>query len=135
MDRETRWLLHVPILVILAFAGWIVSMVHTPVEAQGQGTTAVHDAYAFESIPVSTAAVRISASLVAPTGQGNARQAYCTVLANSINVRYDGTDPTNSVGHTYAAGTNFTLWGANNIRRLRAIRVSADATLQCTLLR
>jgi hypothetical protein len=126
-------------IVWLSFAvvvGIIAIAMLPPAEAQsGLSTTAVYDAYDHDSVAVSTVAVAITASKVLPTGGIGARQATCVVETNAMRIRYDGTDPTTSVGLLYSAGTAFAVYGSNNIRRLRAIRVSADGTLQCQLAR
>jgi hypothetical protein len=95
-------------------------------------------AYGYESISVSTAAIGPTALTVHPDRDQNPRpafEAFCTVETNSIRYRIDGTDPTASEGHVVAAGGTFTVTGTNNVKRLKMIRVSADAVVKITYFR
>lgn len=131
---------------VLMWAGWpllitivtLLGALQIPVEpsqAQGQSVDAVYDAYDFDNVTVGSTAVGLTASKVLPSGEIAARQATCVVETNSIRIRYDGTNPTASVGLLYTSGQSFAIYGANNIRRLRAIRVTSDGALQCQLAR
>lgn len=116
-----------------------------PVGAQ-HAFTEGQEAFAFESITVSTTAIGFTAATVVPSKAPSARAAFCTLEAGSaasIRYRFDGTDPTSSIGHYALAavvGTadeqTFSLQGINNLLRFRAIRQGAtDVTLRCTYLR
>ena len=86
----------------------------------------------FESLTVSTAAVgfAITAAQIAAGGFNVAR---IDVDTTAIKFRWDGGDPTSSVGHSAAAGTSFLLHGAQRIAAFRAIRNGgSDATLRVT---
>ncbi len=61
-----------------------------------------------------------------------AQLAFITVEAQSVRVRFDGTAPTASVGHLFAAGDTITLCDQVEIANFHAIAVSADATLHVT---
>jgi len=102
-----------------------------------------YDAFAFETITVSSAAIGFTAATIRPSGQVAARYAFCTLAADNIRYRYDGSDPTATVGHylipsTTAPMAEFTLFGYNNISKFRAILdtgAGGDATLSCTYSR
>lgn len=98
------------------------------------------DAIAFESITVSTTAIGPTAATI-KVEQGvypgnvvsrSAETAFFTNESNAIRYRMDGTDPTASIGHAMASGDTLTVEGYDNIRRLRFIRQSADATIRAT---
>lgn len=95
------------------------------------------DAYAFETITVSTTAVGFTAATINPaTAVPAAKSAFCSVETNALRYREDGTNPTSSVGHPKAAATEFAVTGINNLIHFRAIRSGgADATLSCTYFR
>lgn len=91
----------------------------------------------FDTQTISTTALGITAAklLIYQTGGFNKRpvKAFLTVETNSIRVRWDGTDPTASVGHLLTAGSSITLIGEGNVSKLKMIRSSADATVMITL--
>jgi hypothetical protein len=56
------------------------------------------------------------------------------VQAQGVTVRFDGVDPTASVGHLYAAGTR-EVWSAQRWNAARFVRTGAsDATVFATSL-
>lgn len=85
-----------------------------------------------ETKTVSTSSVgfAITAAQIAAGGFNVAR---VDVDTTAIKYRWDGGDPTTSVGHNAAAGTSFLLHGAQRIAAFRAIRNGgADAVLNVT---
>lgn len=108
-------------------------------QVYAQGMNAV----AFETITVSTTAIGITSTLATETPTVNApldikrgvRAALFSVETNNIRVRFDGTDPTASVGHLVTAGDFLWVEGHDALLRLRMIRASADAAVSVTLFR
>lgn len=96
-------------------------------------------AFAYESITVSTSAVGLTASKIVPTS-GPLRPAFEAFLTleptNGIRYRLDGTDPTDTEGHPLAGGGTVTITGTNNLKNFRMIRSGgADATVKVTYFR
>lgn len=91
----------------------------------------------FETLTVSTVVLPITAAKVKINETGGrykrAVKIFLTVETNSIRVRWDGTDPTASVGHLLTAGSSLTIIGDQNCSRFRMIRASADATTMMTI--
>ena len=97
-------------------------------------------AYAYEAITVSTTAIGITATVVDPgeatnASEGPAGTAFLTVETNSIRFTLDGTTPEAAVGHLLAAGDSLIIRGLQNIRNLRMIRATADASVKVTVFR
>lgn len=90
----------------------------------------LRDAFDHEVITVSAVAIGLTAGKLAPA---EAALISCT----GAGVRYwlDGATPTASEGHALAAGETILVHGQNNLRGLRFIRETADATLAVTYLR
>lgn len=92
---------------------------------------------AFETITVSSTAIGLTSSLlVVPELNGLKKRAvrvFFTVESNSIRLRFDGSDPTASVGHLLIDGDHYTIEGEQNLEKLRFIRVGSDATVQATI--
>jgi hypothetical protein len=90
----------------------------------------------FEKLTISTTALGGTSSklLINQAGGVHKRavKAFVTVETNSIRVRTDGVDPTSTDGHLFASGSSFTISGEDDVRRMRMIRQSADATVQIT---
>ncbi len=55
-----------------------------------------------------------------------------TVDTDSIRFTIDSTAPTSAVGHMMPASSTFEIWGLENLNKFRAIRVTANATLNVT---
>lgn len=94
--------------------------------------------YAFETLTVGAAAMGITSTLVdrpsTTNGQSRtAEYALLTVETNSIRYRTDGTAPTAAVGHLLVAGDVLVLDNLDDIRRFKAIQVSAGASVQVSL--
>ena len=66
-----------------------------------------------------------------------ARKATLSVIANTVMVTWDGTDPTITLGHSLlAAGQGWqVVEGNGNIIRLKFIRLSGDGVVTITLER
>ena len=91
----------------------------------------------FESITVSTTAIGPTASklLINQAGGVHKRavRAFVTVETQSIRFRFDGTDPTSSVGHLLASGDFATIDGEQNVANLKFIRSGgSDGTAMVT---
>ena len=94
----------------------------------GEGT-----AYAFESISVSssTTAVGFTASNITPAFQPT--RVIITVEDGQIRYRYDGTDPTATVGHLMNSMDALVLKGKKNIEAMKFIRkTTTNATIMVT---
>lgn len=88
--------------------------------------------FAFESITVSTASVGLTEATFDPVGQtnrGGASYAYITVETDSIRARADGGAAT-SASHLATTADTVTIYGQENVRNFRAIRVTNDATIR-----
>lgn len=60
---------------------------------------------------------------------GNAKSALVTVNTQSVRYRQDGQAPTASNGQLAVAGSQFPIYGRDNLENFRVIEVSASATL------
>ena len=106
-------------------------MWQTPGAQVGNSTTSIYDAFAFESITVSTAVKTFTAATMI-----NARAANCSTETDSIRYRFDSGDPSSTVGHSAAANSTLAIYGINNLRNFKMIRSgSGDATVRCTYSR
>lgn len=125
-----------PFALLLAILAFVGSQWQTPTAQVGTQTTSVYDAFAFESLTVSTAVKSFTTATAFPSGTPGARLATCTTETDSIRYRFDSGDPTSSVGHSAAANSTLLVYGANNIRNFKAIRSgSGDVTVRCTYSR
>ena len=79
---------------------------------------------AFESVTVSSTAVSLP---MAKLGFDNA---LITVETDQVRFRLDAIAPTSSVGHLLDAGDTLILNSADQIVKIRFIRVTSDATLR-----
>jgi hypothetical protein len=76
----------------------------------------------------------VSSTAVAITTESHYTVLSCTVTGAPVMYRYDGTDPTDTVGQPLFTNGTLPLTGGENIRRLRMIRsTSTDATVTCHL--
>jgi len=89
----------------------------------------------FEKLAVSTVAVGLTAAKYAPASGAPAGLARVSVETNTIRWRADGADPDTTTGNLYTANTTFDLDSPGAIKRFKAIRVSADATIHVTYYR
>lgn len=121
--------------VTLTWIVLVLTMPYPTVSAQ-VGAAQPVDAFGYEALaPTSGAAIGFTAATIVPTNAPSAKAAVCTTETASIRYRYDGTDPTTAEGHLVAAPGTFTLYGINNIRRLKMIAASTTAAVKCTYLR
>ena len=90
------------------------------------------DAYAFETITVADTAKGFTTG----TWTGGERthvRAVMTVSGGMMRYRYDGDDPTASVGHLLSHGDMLIIEGMVNVTNFKAIRVgSQSGTLSTT---
>ena len=86
-----------------------------------------------ETITVSSTAIGLTvATILTPTFGTQVTACVFTVASNDIRLRYDGVDPTASVGHLYSDPAAFQMSGTAELRALRMIRVTSDATVTVT---
>lgn len=98
-------------------------------------------AYPFRAMvagsPVASQSLTVSTAAVAPTGFTASPEVdgvnYVTfdIQTNSVRVRWDGTDPTGTVGHVLYAGSAYT-WAVSQFNASKFIRIStatADAVI------
>ncbi|MCP3680270.1 MAG: hypothetical protein GY782_08495 [Gammaproteobacteria bacterium] len=79
-----------------------------------------------ETITVSTSAVAFSVPNVATY-----QKVVCTTETDEIRFWISRTNPTSTTGHLVASASTITLF-ATDIPKFKAIRVTTDATLQCS---
>ena len=88
-------------------------------------------AVASQSLTVSTAAVAATGYTATPGTTGHVQLVSFDVQDNDVRVRWDGSDPTSTVGHVLPAGTAYT-WAASQYNAAKFIRIStatADAVI------
>lgn len=94
------------------------------------------NAYRTKAAAISNSAVAISAAGWSWTAGdiAAADQAIVTAHTNPVNLTWDGTTPTTTLGYTLAAGASVTVMGNQNVSRLQFIRQGgSDATVSITL--
>ena len=94
-------------------------------------------AFAGEAITVADTAIGFTAATFQPaTAPGAASGAFITVETAQIRFRFDGTDPSATVGHIAEIGDVIKLNSAQDCVYFRAIRTGAtSAVIHCTYLR
>lgn len=88
--------------------------------------------FAHQSITVSSTAIGGTVATFAPADQPRAKSCLISVETNPVRVRYDGGNPTTTVGHLLTAGDSMRINGAGSVTNLKMIRTGADATVQVT---
>lgn len=93
-------------------------------------------AYGYEAVTVSNTAIGCTASKLynTPT-EGAIRKAHeihVTIETDSVRYRFDGSNPTSTVGHLATPGTVIAIKGPHNIARFLMIRVTGDASAKIT---
>lgn len=92
-----------------------------------------------EVLTVSSTSKALTATKYAATGDIPADMAVCMVETDSVRFRVNGLDPTAAVGTlviaTATAPAPITVCGTSNIRKVRFIRVTTDASLTCVYYR
>lgn len=96
-------------------------------------TIEVRVAFADEQFTVSSTAVSLSASKYAPDNRA-ADLAILTIFTDAISYRLAGI-PTATLGHNAAVASTITLYGEQNIRNFKMIRVTTDARVDVTYYR
>lgn len=108
-------------------------------DAGPQGCTDYGDlqGFAFEQITVSSTSIGFTATTYAPNGSRAADMAVVTVETNGIRYRDDGVAPTASVGEPVASATspNLLVCGQPNVKAVRFIRQTSDATISVAYYR
>lgn len=79
-----------------------------------------------QMIPVTTAE---AVGITTVAGQLLATKARFTVIGDDIRYRYDGSDPTNTIGHYVGNYLTFELYGHTNLDQFRMIAVTGTATV------
>lgn len=93
----------------------------------------------FSEMTVSSTALNIKDNITWPSGDaaaslGDFGDALIEVQDQPVRARWDGVDPTASVGHLFAAGDRITLSSRDAVADFRVIKDGAtDATLAITL--
>lgn len=85
---------------------------------------------ASQSITVSTVAIGVTTAFAIP----GVDMVTFDIQDQDVRVRWDGTDPTSTVGHILPASTAYT-WASNQFNAAKFIRHSAatgDATIFCS---
>ena len=90
-----------------------------------------------EQVTVSSTAIGLTTTNFKRTGAVGTQPAYKThyaeiqVTGANVRVRFDGTDPTTSVGRIWYSGDTYRVWGAENLENINFIRDdSTDAVLE-----
>lgn len=84
---------------------------------------------AFESLAVAGSAVGFTAGTIG----GNRTHALITCETAAVRFRFDGTDPTSSVGHLLEKGDIMVCESQQQVTNIRFIRKTGQsATLQCS---
>jgi hypothetical protein len=104
-------------------------------EVQLSDSAEVRTAFADESLTVGASVSGLTLSVFDPGEISEADRADFTVKVDAISWRVTGLDPSATVGHLQAAGSHFTIYGNANLKRLKMIRVTGDATVQVTYYR
>lgn len=91
--------------------------------------------FAFEKLTVSNTSKALTSTVYfvqSATNAPNKIADFATISVEGDQIRYrlDGTAPDSTTGHLLGIGDVLTLSSANDIRNFRAIRVTADATIQ-----
>lgn len=127
---------------------WTVALILvTSIGIKGQtnpqfNVTQYRSAFAKETLTVSNTVKTFTSSVYAPTAncgptpiQCHADYAYVTVEADSMRYWPTGDDPTTTQGHKYGDGQGFYIFGYDNIKNSKMIRVTTDVTIQVSYYR
>ena len=88
--------------------------------------------FAFETITVGNTVAVLTATTYRPSGD-QADSAFLTLEGADIRYRYDGGNPSSSVGHLLSDSGYIVLTGQNQMEKFKAIRVGGrDGTLSVT---
>ena len=97
------------------------------------GVATLHDAFAFETLAVTTSGIRpTTATWTNTTVPKIAQYALFTVEGTQIRWRVDGTAPSTSVGHLNTSGDVIEIRGSNNIAHVQFVATSSSGNIQVT---
>lgn len=89
----------------------------------------------FEQVTVATTAIGFTAASITPPGVPMQTMAVCRLETAEIRFRYDGLNPTTSVGVLLEVGDYLTVPGHDLMANFRAIRTGATSgVLSCHYL-
>ena len=90
-----------------------------------------------EQVTVSSTAIGLTTTNFTRSGKSTTQPAWKTAYAEiqvtgaNVRVRFDGTNPTTSIGRIWYAGDTYRVWGIQNLENINFIRDDAtDATLE-----
>ena len=87
--------------------------------------------YDYETITVAATAIGLTASKLTATPK--AKTVFITAESGVMRYRYDGTDPTSTVGHILRPNSTMTIEGSINLSQLKFIRTgTTSGKLQVT---
>ena len=92
-------------------------------------------AFAFETITVEGTAIGPTLATIAPSDGFEATYGLFTVKDDDVRFRFDGGDPTASVGHYLEDGQNLEMHGVENLKNLKFIQVNTAAKVSATYAR
>lgn len=78
-------------------------------------------AFAFETISATASALGLTASTYKPASAAIAQEAFITLSGGDIRYRYDGTDPSATVGHILSDGGFLRLKGEHQLANFKFI--------------
>lgn len=84
-------------------------------------TAGLFTCFAFEELTISNTAIQLTADTFEDS-DGVAKRVVITIQDAQIRWRYDGTNPTTTVGHVSNPFDTIVLQTAGNIKNFRAIR-------------
>lgn len=127
----------------VAFAALLCLVQITNAQTQSTLSTQgfIRKSFGSDKITVSTSSIGFTAGTISPTCTDvspeycRASAASCSVETDAVRVLTTGVAPTATTGFLVASGTSFTVYGYNDISAFRAIRVTADSTLNCIYYR
>jgi len=84
-------------------------------------------AFDFETVTVADSAKALTVATFARTEIEGETIAVITAEGGMMRYRYDGTDPTTTVGHLLSHGDTIRIEGEENITNFRAIRLGTQS--------
>lgn len=91
-------------------------------------------AFAFDQHTISSAALALADLDFTQDQVDETARVVISVRSGEVNIAYDGTTPTTSLGHIFTAGDIFEILGNNDVQNLQLIRNGAvDAVVDVTL--
>jgi len=83
------------------------------------------DGFAFETVSIADTAIGFTSATYGATGSPHLR-AVVTALGGVMRYRYDGGNPTSTVGHLLSHGDMIIVEGGVNVSKFRAIRAGTQ---------